>query len=147
MNSLCSLLVVAVNSSVKEGFGPTTSGGSLGRWGSAAASWYSLTQPTDWEKAGIGAVASRGTSESSVSPSGTLVVAASHSGGGGGGGGAEVDGGTLVGGGSGGAYGEECCLGVNTILDLAVEWCGSERVRLRSLNVLELWRALKLRLG
>ena len=85
----------------------------------------------------MGAVASRGTSESSVSPSGTRVVAASQSGGGGGGGG-EVDGGVPVGGGNGGAYGEECCLGVKMMFDLAVERSGCDRVRLRSLNVLEL---------
>ena len=85
----------------------------------------------------MGAVASRGTSESSVSPSGTRVVAASQSGGGGGGGG-EVDGGAPVGGGSGGAYGDECCLGVKMMFDLAVERSGCDRVRLRSLNVLEL---------
>ena len=88
----------------------------------------------------MGAVASRGASELSVSPSGTRVVAASHSGGGGGGGGAEVDGGALVGGGSGGAFGDECCLGVTMMLDRAAERCGCERVRLRSLKVLELWR-------
>ena len=62
----------------------------------------SLTHPTDCEKDGMGAVASRGVSESSVSPSGSLVVVASQSGGGGGGGGVEVDGGALVGGGRGG---------------------------------------------
>ena len=85
----------------------------------------------------MGAVASRGTSESSVSPSGTRVVAASQSGGGGGGGG-EVDGGAPVGGGNGGAYGEECCLGVKMMFDLAVERSGCDRVRLRSLKALEL---------
>ena len=61
-----------------------------------------LTQPTDWEKDGMGAVASRGVSESSVSPSGNLVVVASQRRGGGGGGGVESDGGVLLGGGRGG---------------------------------------------
>ena len=86
----------------------------------------------------MGAVASRGVSESSVSPSGTLVVVASQSGGGGGGGGVEVNGGVLEGGGSGGTRGEECCFGVNLILDLAVERSRCDRVRLRSRKAFEL---------
>ena len=86
----------------------------------------------------MGAVASRGVSESSVSPSGTLVVVASQSGGGGGGGGVEVNGGVLVGGGSGGTWGEDCCLGVNLMLDLAVERSRCDLVRLRSRKVIEL---------
>ena len=87
----------------------------------------------------MGAVASRGVSESSVSPSGNLVVVASQRRGGGGGSGVESDGGVLVGGGGGGGYDEECCFGVSLMLDVVVErsWC--DLVRLRSRKAIELW--------
>ena len=86
----------------------------------------------------MGAVASRGVSESSVSPSANLVVVASQRGGGGGSG-VESDGGVLVGGGGGGGYDEECCFGVSLMLDVVVErsWC--DLVRLRSRKAIELW--------
>ena len=93
----------------------TSSEGSLGRRGSAAASWYSRTHPTERENAGIGAVVPSGAaSESSVSPSGSRDVDASHSGGGGGGGGA-------VEGGGGGGLDVACCFGVRTMLEPGAE--------------------------
>ena len=87
----------------------------------------------------MGAVASRGVSESSVSPSANLVVVASQRGGGGGGGGVESDGGVLVGGGRGGGRDEECCFGVSLMLDVIVERSWWDLVRLRRRKAIELW--------
>ena len=58
--------------------------------------------------------------------------------GGGGGSGVESDGGVLVGGGRGGGCDEECCFGVNLMLEVVVErsWC--DLVRLRSRKAIEL---------
>ena len=86
----------------------------------------------------MGAVVSRGVSESSVSPSANLVVVASQRGGGGGGGGVDSDGGVLVGGGRGGGRDDECCFGVSLMLDVVVErpWC--DLVRLRRRKAIEL---------